>query len=375
LFLESVTIQNIRNIAKTSFIFSAGTVVFTGENAQGKTNILEALFLLSHARSFRDARNEHLVKQEEEIGSVQGRLISRDRETDMRIVIQMDTRTAFINGKKCSRLSELAGLAHFVTFVSSDLTVLKGPPGDRRNFFDRFIYNLYPGYLLILKEYKQVLRQRNSLLPLISEARASYDELESWDKQLIDLGSSIVKKRIELIKTINNKITEKYNFLSSLNSRTILKYHLSLKGLSENSFNSLSLKEIADVMKNNLDRNRQKEIDRGHTITGPHRDDFSIFLDDNDIRHFGSQGEIRSMIISLKLIELDLFKEQRRDTPILILDDVFSELDSTRSKKIFTRLERDTQTFISTTSLHDLTISAEKALIFEIRKGETCLKN
>ncbi|MFC1850549.1 DNA replication/repair protein RecF [candidate division CSSED10-310 bacterium] len=231
------------------------------------------------------------------------------------------------------------------------------------------MYNLYPGFLAVLRDYGRVVQQRNSLLNRLREGAGSLPELDSWNQHLIELGTYIFCKRVELVNTVNKYLPEQYSRLSSIEENIKLCYKITLQGISKDEVSLLNPEEVKELYKKNIAERQNLEITRGHTLFGPHRDDFSILLGDKDLASFGSQGEKRSALIALKLTEIALFELKRNDYPITLLDDIFSELDAQRSKELLLNLDLRKQTFLSTTSLNQLETIVSGATLYEIQKG------
>lgn len=370
MYLKQVSINNLRNIKEIKLSLPEGLVILTGRNGQGKTNILESIFLLSHARSFREQKNEYLIRNSCSQGSVEGLFHLPGHEAKIRIVLENNNRHAFINGKKCQRLSELAGYVHFVTFSFNDLQILSGTPSERRLFLDKFIFNMRPSYLSILRDYRRILKQRNVVLMRLNQVGGNSSELDVWDEHLINKSVEIYRYRFKVFQLINNLISEKYSVLSKLEEKLQVCYKTNLYNRVENKGFIVSPHEVKLLLKKKINSQRQQEIHRGFTLSGPHRDDFFIEINNRNVHHFSSQGEVRSSIIALKLVEIDLFIKQRGFSPILLFDDVLSELDLERAKDLMNGLMKAKQTLISTTSLDILKSIAKEAMIFEVENGE-----
>lgn len=369
MFLKRVIINTIRNIQHITLPCQKGLTVFTGSNAQGKTNILESLYLLSHARSFRDAKNEHLIAFGKEFGSIDGLVDVGGHEVLLRVVVQKGTRTAFIDGKKCSRLSELAGYVHFVTFTVTDLQTINSTPSQRRNLLNKIVFNLYPGYIHLLREYERALFQRNHILTLLRRKERRKDDLAIWDQQLVRYGSQVYYYRMRIINSLNMILPQKYSMLTAIEVHPQICYKISLYGGKESYAEKIDKDSIQEAFLRKLHDNYDREIERGYTMIGPHRDDYSICFEKGDMRFVSSQGEQRTAVIALKLAEIELFEHKRQETPIILFDDVLSELDSIRSSFLLKLVDCDKQVFLSCTKQKDLFEFAQNAEIFEVEAG------
>ncbi|MBN2382274.1 DNA replication/repair protein RecF [bacterium] len=367
--LNHISITNIRNIKELSIECSKGVTVFTGNNGQGKTNILEAIFLLAHARSFRNAQNEHLISFGQEYGSVEGELKRKEHEIPLRVVIQKRERTAFLYGKKCSKLSELAGHVHFVTFDVTDMQTLNTSPAQRRNMLNKIVFNLSPGYLQQLRSYEKTLTQRNVLLNALKSGKGSLDELEAWNSQLVHTGLPVYRARHETVTLINSLFSTIYSSMIDIEENPRICYKISLYGEQGHHDPEHGLSDLKELYAQRLKKITQREIERGHTLLGPHRDDFSIFFQQNDMRFVRSQGEQRTAIIALKLTEIELFKRKYAESPIILFDDIFSELDDTRMKQLMYFFDKDYQIFLSCVRRENMQEITGQTVFYEVNQG------
>lgn len=362
--LIQIYLKNYRNYLQEHLKFNRYLNIIVGKNAQGKTNLLEAIYILGTGISHRTNVNSELVNWDYNKFMIKGEAQINKQKFKLELSLKGRSKEAFINSNKLKKINQLMEYLNVVIFAPEDLNLVKGSPSRRRDFINLEISQISSYYRNLLKEYKKVLKQRNNLLKDIRDRRADSNNLAVWNQQLIKLGSKIIKKRLEalnklsiLAKLMQRKITDGKETLK-------LKYDTKLK-IGHNS----NLEEIKTEFENNLDRLQQKEIERGVTVIGPHRDDISLLVNDIDIRKFGSQGQQRTTALALKMAELEFMKAEVGEYPILLLDDVFSELDKDRSKHLLKIIENKIQTFITSTDLNEFSSIKSKAKVFKIRDG------
>jgi len=370
MFLSKVTIVNIRNIGELDLTFERGLTVFAGLNGQGKTNILEAIYLLSHARSFRNARNEHLIKFGEEFGYIDAELQRQGHEVPLRVVLQKQGRAAFVYGKRCGRLSDLAGQVHFVTFDVTDLQTVSATPGQRRSMLDKIVFNIFPGYIHTLREYEKILLQRNHLLGIMRAGKGSPAELDIWTRQLVTSGVQVIDLRMKVVEQINAVFPETHKLLTAIAENPRICYKISLYGGNEEQERKHGTEAMQEYFYERLQEHRRSDIERGFTQIGPHRDDFAILLQQRDMRHVSSQGEQRTAVIALKLAEFTLFQQKYGEAPVVLFDDVFSELDPKRAELLLLLLEQGKQILLSCTQVEYVRSRRRDFTLYEVSQGK-----
>ena len=338
MFIKSLRLADYRNYETLSLDFSEGTNIFYGDNAQGKTNILEALYLIATTKSHRGVFDKDLIRFGCQEGHVRCVVIKNgiDYQVDLHLR-KSRAKGIAINGQRIRKASELIGLLHIVFFSPEDLSIVKDGPSQRRRFMDMELCQLDAGYLYNLNHYNRIVNQRNRLLKDIYQNPSLRDTLSVWDDQMAAFGSQVIERRITFTEQLNDIIGEIHSRLSG--GREHLKVVYEPDVTSEN---------FAEA----LHRNQERDIRLKMTSTGPHRDDFSFLADGVDIRKFGSQGQQRTAALSLKLSEIELVKKMTKDTPVLLLDDVLSELDSNRQNYLLNSIG-DIQTIITCTGLDD----------------------
>jgi len=369
--IKSLSLNNFRNFSSQKINFKQDLIIFVGQNGSGKTNILEAIWYLSIPRSFRVKRDHYLIKWGEAYARLSGLIEDQDacKEVvaflecggDKTCVFPKDGRGKVkkelkVNNAKV-RAIDLLGEFITVLFTPEDINLITAPPQKRRQYLDMILCQTDTKYCHHLMDYKRVLAQRNKLLVSIQKNLTHESSLDVWDERLIELGLSIIKKRQEVFKFFEQDVRIAYQRLSSS------KENLSLLYLPR--INADREKFEATVISN-----RQRDIMRGRTGTGPHRDDFVFLLDSKQVSQCGSRGECRSAILAMKEAELSYIEEITHRKPVLLLDDVFSELDDKRQQELL-GLTKGRQTFVTTTGLGDiLETLADKHQTFEIKDGQ-----
>lgn len=343
--IKSVELKNFRNHADSRFEFGKGFNVITGKNAAGKTNIVEAVFLCCIAKSPRADLDKELVRFGEEGGRV--RLVAERREGDSLIEIEVfraGKKKISINGVQVQRAGELLGTLNAVFFSPDEIKVVRQSPSERRRFMDIDLSQSDKNYFYALNRYNKILSQRNNLLKETTDTAALLDMLPVWDKQLADEGALVVYKRREFVKELTVLAADAHRRLTSGTETLELKY---ISQISEGLPAGATLPEIREKLANALTAHYERDMRFGNTFAGPHRDDVKIVVDGVDARTYGSCGQQRTAALSLKLAETEHLYNLSGEQPILILDDVFSELDSSRREKLLSEIK--TQTIVTAT--------------------------
>ncbi len=368
MFLESIKLLNFRNYQKLDLHFDKDLTILLGLNAAGKTNLLEAIEILSVAKSFRVKREQNLVLWGLDFCRLESEIKKGKDNLKLEVIIDLSKgrpqKTVKIGGVKKKTL-DLIGKLSTVLFYPEDLNMISASPSVRRQFLDVVLCKTDNKYCYALAEYRKILRNRNLLLNQIREGRATTNELGFWDKQLTELGTDIILKRGELIKFLNTKISPIYVNISGVktnNLKLIYKPNLALlKSMVEKALKKIFFEELM--------AKRDFEIRRGVTLIGPHRDDFSFELQNRVVQPFASRGEFRSIILALKSSELDYLESNLGERPILLLDDIFSELDKNRRHHL-RKIVDNQQTIITTTDLEHISSELrDKAEILKTSEG------
>jgi DNA replication and repair protein RecF len=331
MWIKNIKINNFRNYNNEEINLNKKINIFYGENAQGKTNIIEAIFLSSIGKSFRTNKEKELIKFGEENCNLE--LFFEKSDRDGKIAINIgNKKNILINGIKIKKLSELLGNINVVIFTPDDINILKGGPQNRRKFLDVMISQLRPKYMHIYNLYLKTLEERNSYLKNIENQK--YDLLEIYDEKLAEYGCEIFNYRMEFINKLKNKIKNIHKNIT-------------------NNKEEIEIEYISDCMDKEkyleLLKSRKKlDIIKGYTTKGIHRDDFNIYINNLLVNVYGSQGQHRTSVLSLKLAELQVIYDEIGENPILLLDDFMSELDENRRKNFLENIS-DTQVIITCT--------------------------
>lgn len=340
MIVKSLKLKNYRNYELLNIEFDKATNIFYGDNAQGKTNILEAVYLSGMTKSHRGTKDRDLIRFENEEAHIET-LIEKNGipyQIDMHLKKNSPKGIA-INKMPIRKASELFGLMNFVFFSPEDLNIIKNGPSERRRFMDLELSQLDKVYLKDLANYNRIVNQRNKLLKdyYFENKSGLMDTLDVWDMQLVNYGNRIIERRKQFIEEMNEIIFEIHQKLTGGREVIRLSY--------ESGCGSLPLEAA-------LSKNKERDIRMKSTSVGPHRDDICFYCGDIDIRKFGSQGQQRTAALSLKLSEIELVKRIIKDTPVLLLDDVLSELDKNRQNYLLDSIH-DIQTFITCTGLDE----------------------
>ena len=338
--------------------FHKGLNVFLGQNAQGKTNILESIYFLALTRSHRTKTDKDLLQFTETSLHVSGLLHRSTGKLPLDIELTDKGRITKINHLKQSRLSDYIGHMNVILFAPEDLQLVKGAPILRRKFMDVELGQIKPIYLSDLSSYNHILKQRNTYLKSNEKVDLTY--LSVLDHQLADFGSRVIQHRLDFIKKLEAFAQIKHLDISQQKENLTLSYQSTIpftEGVN-----------IIDSFLTELERSRKRDIFKKNTSLGPHRDDLTFFINGMNA-HYGSQGQHRSLVLSLKLAEIELMKETTREYPILLLDDVMSELDNERQIKLLETISEKIQTFITTTSLEHLHTLPDELKIFRVSNG------
>lgn len=362
MFIKSLKLANFRSWRDYDLDFNSVTILI-GKNGVGKTNILESVWFLANGRSWRVRHAEELILWGEDFARISAKLENDHKDIEIFLPahqyigsagLPRDTATQYkqlkIDGIK-HRFLDLLGVMPAVLFSPESIQLIDGSPGLRRKFMDVVLSQTSRQYALNLIEYGKIIRERNKLLYHIKMKRSKLDELDFWDDKLVALGVALMTDREELIKFFNINIAASYKKIAGTEEKLAIKY-----------LPAVEREHFADI----LFANREREVEQAITTHGPHRDDFRIYLGDRDVATFGSRGEYRSVILSLKIVELEFLAKKRGEKPILLLDDIFSELDHDRRMHL-AEIIKDQQTIITTTDLDHIEKGLrEKAKIVEL---------
>lgn len=355
MIIKSLELSNFRNYGFLNLEFDKGTNILYGDNAQGKTNILEAIYLCATTKSHRGTKDRDIVNFCQEEAHIRAYLEKKEEEIRIDMHLRKNkSKGIAIDGTRIKKAAELLGIMNAVFFSPEDLAIIKNGPAERRRFMDMELCQLDASYLYNLNQYNRIMNQRNKLLKDIGNDSSMRDILSVWDEQLADFGEKIVERRVLFAQQLNGIIAGIHQKLSGGRE------HLSIVYEPDAAPGELAEK---------LARCQERDIRLKMTSAGPHRDDFSFVADGIDIRKFGSQGQQRTAALSLKLSEIELVKRVTNDTPVLLLDDVLSELDSNRQNYLLNSIG-DIQTIITCTGLDDFVNNRfEINRVFKVSNG------
>ncbi len=367
--LKSIVLKNFRNYESAEIEPADTFNIIYGNNAQGKTNIIEAVFLCASGRSHRTSKDTELMKYGKEFFEVKVLYEKVSREEEIDITYNNEERKKIrINEIPQKKIGSLMGHLNAIIFAPEDLLVIKQGPSERRRFIDITMSQLRPSYFYDLQQYSRILFQRNNLLKNIANKKENGDTLEVWDYHLAKTGSRIIKQRREFIERMNVLAGPRHERLTNCEEKLDLKYNCSFYIDGENGCDS-----IEQTFMSNITKNRERDIQRGATIYGPHRDDIDIVLNGESTKVYASQGQQRTVVLSMKFAEIDLMKEESGEYPVLLLDDVLSELDDSRKEYLLDNIE-EIQTLITSTEKRFFTRKNEGSAFFYVENGKISRK-
>lgn len=360
MIIKSIELADYRNYDSLSLQFDSGTNILYGDNAQGKTNILEAIYVVSTTKSHKGSKDKEIVNFNKEEAHIRAYLEKEGVETRVDMHLRKSkSKGIAIDGQKIKKAADLLGLCNVVFFSPEDLGIIKNGPAERRRFVDMELCQLDSFYLYNLNHYNKIVNQRNKLLKDMYMNPDLKETLSIWDMQLASFGSKLIERRKLFVEQLNEIIYDIHKKLSGGKEEIVIRYEPDV--------------EIEDFEKK-LRLNQDRDIKAKMTSVGPHRDDFSFYVGNVDIRRFGSQGQQRTAALSLKLSEIELVKKLTKDTPVLLLDDVLSELDSSRQNYLLNSIG-NIQTIITCTGLEEFVNNRfEVNKVFKVSEGTvTCM--
>ena len=356
MILTNLQLKNFRNYDSLDLSFNKKINIFIGNNAQGKTNILESIYVLSLTKSHRTNKDLYLIKKDSLFTKIIGTINDNDKNTKYEVLINENGKRVSINDKPLKKVSEYLSKINAIMFCPDDLEIIKGSPQERRSFFNISISGFNNDYVRYLNEYNKILKTRNEYLKNYEIINKDY--LDVLTSKLIDLNIYIYKERKKYVETINKYLSNIYKDITGKDN-IVLKYD----SFMEND-NRDDLEDKFNMVYNN-------ELFQKVTLLGIHKDDFSIFIDDVKINNYGSQGQHRIAVLCLKLSEIKIYEEEYNKKPILLLDDIFSELDTTKKSNIIKFIKNDLQVFITSTDLNNIDKKIIKeADVYKIDNGK-----
>lgn len=364
--IKDLALTNFRNYYDLHLSFDDKVNVIIGENAQGKTNLMESIYVLAFSKSYRTAQDKELIQWDKNYAKIKGTIVKRNQSFPLEMQFLTKGKKAKLNHIEQKRLSDYIGALNVVMFAPEDLNLVKGSPQVRRRYIDMEIGQIKPMYIYHLGQYQKILKQRNHLLKSLQRRQTTERTmLEVLTEQLIAHAVVIVEKRFLFLELLRTWAKPIHHNISQQKEELTIRYFSSIdvlegadKAKIETSFQTAFTKIV------------EKEIDRGSTLIGPHRDDLIFHVNNKDVQTYGSQGQQRTTALSLKLAEIELIKSEVGEYPILLLDDVLSELDQYRQSHLLHSIQGKVQTFVSTTSIKDLQHETiQKAELFHVEDG------
>ncbi len=366
MFLKQIHLQNYRNYNELKLDIHHQINVFLGPNAQGKTNLLESIFVLALSKSHRTSKDKELIGWQADRSAISATVDKKYGALKLELMFSAQGKKARINSLEQRKLSDFIGSMNVVMFAPEDLEIVKGTPGVRRRFLDMEIGQVQPGYLYTLQQYAKVLQQRNNFLKAVDRSKLNQPMLDIWNEQLASFGVKIMKKRQHFIQKLQTYAEQIHSGITNGSEQLEIQYKPSFE---------VELEEEESVIFQQfmikLSQVKDGEIRRGVTLAGPHRDDLAFFINGKEAQIFGSQGQQRTTALSIKLAEIELIREEIGEYPILLLDDVLSELDHNRQTQLIETFQDKVQTFITTTSLESVRLqNLQDVGIYHVKDGQ-----
>jgi DNA replication and repair protein RecF len=367
MLLAAIEATNFRNLSGRIEWGPRLNIIY-GNNGQGKTNWLEAIYLLARTKSFRTQRLQEAIRFNEELAIVRGTVTTgHELQRDLQVSLHDNSKTILVNSKRETLARYLTQLQVF-SFTAADLDVVRGMPEARRRFLDRGISSLKPAYLKTISDYNKVIKQKNRVLQLANENELGPDKVEDllapWNEQLVRLGGLIHRAREEYVTGLNATLERQLFERRDVTTR----YVSSLE-------NKGDLSDYESLLRSRMSLRLAAEVAAGHALIGPHRDDLEIHLEGREIRVYGSSGQQRSALLLLDLAAISLYNSSSNDQPVFIIDDVDAELDERRIRHLLEYLENRTQTFITTSKRSHVEPFFSRASVFEIEEGRVLRRN
>ena len=359
--IEHIKLTNFRNYDELELDFNPNINIIVGNNGQGKTNILESIYVLSLSKSNRDGYDSDMIKFEKDNLSIEGKIIDNELIKKLRVDITPNKKSVFVNNKEIHKIKDYISNFCVISFVPTDLDIIKGSPSIRRNLLNIDISQLFNNYITYLNEYNKIIKIRNDYLKkLYINNNSDFRYLDVINEKMIEKADKIYEYRFAFIEEINKNIADIYKKITGLDGLTI-KYENTL------GLDCYDKDKLKDTYLKKLKKHLNQEMMQGMTLVGPHRDDFTFYLDNVDMKVYSSQGQQRMAIIAFKISELNYYKKIIGSYPVLLLDDIFSEIDIKKRNKIISFLKKDIQTIITTTDINDISKKLlDNAVIYKI---------
>lgn len=365
MILRKIKLINFRNYKSFNINFQKNINIIIGDNAQGKTNILESIYTLALTKSYRTTNDSNLIRLDQEKFIITGEIKDEKILKKLSLELYKGNKVAKINDNVINKISDYVGNLYVILSSPDDLQMIKGSPSERRNFLNIEISQLSSNYIKKYNEFNKILKMRNDYLKLLfTNSLCDYNYLDILTNNLIEREIDIYIERYNFINKINDNITDIYKNITGIKDLKIL-YETNV------DFNNYEPEYMKKTLLEKYRKNQQREISMGMTLYGPHRDDFTFLIDNNDIKIFGSQGQQKLAFIALKFAEIRIFEEKTGTKPIILLDDIFSELDKTKKNKLIQYIDNDYQVIITSNDTKDISKKIlNGASIFKIQDGK-----
>jgi len=381
MYLEKLDLMRFRNYWNCSVKFDAQKTILVGNNAQGKSNLLEAVELLATLKSHRTTKDQELVFQEATVGQIEALVKRRYSDSELTLTLrQKGRRTVAINHESLRRQIDFLGILNAVEFSSLDLDLVRGSPEKRRHWLDALLIQIEPIYAYILQEYNKVLRQRNALLKNIRKSLyddeigspvedSTWEQLALWDAQLAANGSRVMRRRARVMERLTPIAQQWHSRISHATERLEIDYAPNVNWSEDNP------EQVQQAILDRIKLSQAAEHNLGTTVVGPHRDEVAFKINETPARSYGSQGQQRTLVLALKLAELELIETVVGEPPLLLLDDVLAELDLDRQNQLLSAIKDRFQTLITTTHLNSFDQQwVNSSQILTVEKGEITTK-
>ncbi|MBT9172465.1 MAG: DNA replication and repair protein RecF [Syntrophomonadaceae bacterium] len=366
MLLQELYLANFRNFRELNISFHPKINVLMGENAQGKTNLLESISYLGSGRSFRTRNDTETIFWGKSVCVISGRVLRAGGENRLKIALDSTERVKkYTVDRVLKERHDYTGKLITVLFTPDDLQLVKGGPQNRRKYLDEEVCKVSPLYEAELTRYQHILRQRNQLLRIYSKKQSSRMEIECWDEELSKSAAVILRKRVAAAHRLNLLARLAHRRLTGGGENLEISYFSTVPFVEKNDE-----KKLAEVILASLASNFAKEVSLGVTLLGPHRDELQMTLNNRDARQYASQGQMRTLVLALKLAELEYIKGETGEFPVLLYDDVFSELDETRRRLLLEAIDGRVQTFITGTEVKNLLDLGRYGDVFRVKRGE-----
>lgn len=363
MFINNIKLVNFRNYKEVE-LNPRKLNILIGDNAQGKSNFIESIFYIGNGFSYRTNQTRDLIKWDEDFFRIEANCENRNDNFSIKSILTQKEKKILIDEVKIKKLSTLYDYLAVCIFEPDDLMLIKGTPSNRRNFLDRHILIISPVYYELLKKFSNVNYQRNTILKNLKRERYLADNLEEWSNLYINLAYKILVRRIEFLKKLEPYLNYYLEKITKGNEKVHITYEI-------NQLSEISLNQLPDFKQyqNKFNQLKKEEIERGNSLLGPQKDDFIVKINGYNVRQFGSQGQQRTVALCLKLSYLEIINDEIGEYPILLLDDVMSELDQDRRSVLTEAIHKKIQTFITTTDINLVKGLDKNSQILKVKSG------